>query len=161
MIKRISDKDSLKETTEVIKNANATVAKDFGLTMDNCPAHPAFITFPDLEKLFDKGLEFYAFIQNGQQAGAIAVEKSSFEKNTFYLEKVAVLPEFRKQGIGEALVKFGLNRIKELKGKRVSIAVIDNHFKLKKWYCQLGFKEFVVKEYAHLPFKVCFMEIQF
>jgi diamine N-acetyltransferase len=44
-------------------------------------------------------------------------------------------------------------------GRQVSIGIIDDHTVLKNWYLGLEFKETNTKQFAHLPFTVCFMEM--
>ena len=42
-------------------------------------------------------------------------------------------------------------------GGAVSVAIIDEHAVLKAWYRSLGFAVTGRREFAHLPFNVCFL----
>jgi N-acetylglutamate synthase-like GNAT family acetyltransferase len=95
---------------------------------------------------------------DSKAAGCIAIEKSIREEDTFYIEKVSVLPEYRHNGYGIDLMNFALDKIKIKGGKWVSIALIDSNTRLKDWYLNQGFIETGTKDFPHLPFRVCFMK---
>jgi hypothetical protein len=42
----------------------------------------------------------------------------------------------------------------------VSIGIIAEHIKLKKWYLKLGFIEASTKKFDHLPFDVTYMHYE-
>ena len=151
-----SEKD-LSAIVHVLNVSHGTVAKDFGFTKDNNPTNNAFIDEEALRNQLNKGIELYALSNNGHLIGCIAIEKSEKETGTFYIEKVSVMPEFRNQGFGVALMDFATTKIKESGGKVISIALIDSNTKLKKWYLSQGFVETGFKDFEHLPFRVCFM----
>ncbi len=90
--------------------------------------------------------------------GFIAIEQALNAPDTFYIEKLAVAPEYRHSGIGVHLMNFASNRIKELGGKRISIGLIDSNAVLKEWYKKQGYVAFETKSFAHLPFSVCLMD---
>jgi len=102
--------------------------------------------------------EFYTYIDNGKNIGFVAIEKSLTTPDTFYIEKMAVLPDCRHQGIGKLLMDFASNRIAELGGRYISVSLINSNTVLKNWYCQQGYVECSIKTFEHLPFDVCFME---
>ncbi len=77
---------------------------------------------------------------------------------TFYIEKVAVHPDYRNIGYGQKLMNFATKRIIQLGGKKVSVSLINTNTKLKEWYINQGYVEKQVKKYEHLPFNVCFMD---
>ena len=156
----INPGDDLSTVVQVLNRSHGTVAKDFNFTKDNNPTNNAFIDEPTLRAQLSNGIDLYAISIQRQTIGCIAIEKSTKETDTFYIEKVSVLPEFRNQGYGVQLMNFATLRIKELGGKSVSIALIDSNTKLKNWYDSQGFVETGIKEFEHLPFKVCFMNKQ-
>jgi ribosomal protein S18 acetylase RimI-like enzyme len=100
----------------------------------------------------------YLLRKDQKPAGFVAVEKSPKEEGTYYIEKVAVHPDRRHQGVGRELMDFAARRIRELGGKRISIALIDANTRLKDWYRDQGFVETSTKDFPRLPFRVCFME---
>ena len=156
MIKLISDKRELRQSVPGIRTSFKTVADEFHLTEENCPTNPAFIDLDGLISLMEKGAEFFGLYEEDELIGFGAVEKA--DESTFYLEKLAVLPEHRHKGHGERIVEFACNHVKDRRGKKLSIGIIDEHIVLKEWYKTLGFIETDVKRFGHLPFTVCFME---
>jgi len=157
VIRELVTTEKLFTSVQVIRDSFKTVADDFGLTKENCPTHPSFITTDQLNYLQSRGSHFFGLFEEDVQIGFIAVEKENAE--LYYIEKLAVLPECRHKGYGASLVKHSLDYIKENGWKKVSIGIINEHTILKQWYMQLGFREISVKRYPHLPFTVCFMEI--
>jgi diamine N-acetyltransferase len=84
-IREITD-DDLDESVEIIRRAFGTVAADLGLTKQNCPTHPSFITYEQLAQLRLKGLRFFGLYVNKQQIGFVAVEKAN--DSLYYMEKL-------------------------------------------------------------------------
>jgi ribosomal protein S18 acetylase RimI-like enzyme len=158
MIKKITLKDNFRVLAKLLNESFATVAGEFGLTKENSPTNNAFITPEELKSKLIKSREFFCFSENKTTFGFIAIEKSEKEVATYYIEKLAVHPQYRHKGIGKQLMDFAIERIKTVGGKRVSIGIIDSNTRLKEWYSQQGFKEIGVKTFEHLPFNVCFMD---
>jgi len=154
---RINPEKDLSEIVRVLNVSHATVAKEFGFTKDNNPSNNAFIDEPTLRTQLNKGIVLYTMSIGGILAGCIAIEKSGTETDTFYIEKVSVIPEFRNKEYGIKLMDFATAKIMEADGKIISIALIDSNSKLKNWYSKQGFIETGTKDFEHLPFRVCFM----
>lgn len=155
-IKRVASDDMLEKSLDVIRRAFLTVANEFNLTEENCPTNGAFIKIGKLREMKEKGIAMFGLSVNNEQVGFVAIEKANDE--VFYIEKLAVLPKFRHNGFGRKLMDFAFGYVKNNNGKKVSIAIINENKILKDWYADYGFTETMVKEFAHLPFKVCFME---
>ena len=158
MIQKINRQNDFIIPTKLLNEAFGTVAKEFGLTKENCPTNSAFITSDELKEQLTENREFYIYKLKEEIVGFVAIEKSLNEADTFYIEKLAVLPACRHAGIGHQLMDFVSNRIAESGSKRISIALINSNIVLKNWYNKQGFTETLVKVYEHLPFDVCFME---
>jgi len=159
VIKEITREADLKGSAKVIRSAFRTAAVEFNLTRDNCPTSPAFVTIQQLRDLRSKGVKLFGLFQNGVQAGFVAIEQAG--DAVYYLEKLAVPPEYRHRGYGRKLVEFVLEYVKKNKGEKVSLGVIDESTVLKNWYKVLGFREMGTKKFDQLPFTVCFMEKAF
>jgi len=152
--------DDLSAIVHVLQISHGTVAKEFEFTRETNPTNNAFIDASTLKIQLNKGIDLYALSVNSQLIGCIAIEKSTRVTDTFYIEKVSVVPEYRNQGYGVQLMDFALTKIKESGGKNASIALIDSNTKLKNWYRSQGFIETGTKDYEQLPFRVCFMNKQ-
>ena len=127
------------------------------LTPGNCPGHTAFTTMEKLLDLYEKAACFGLYV-DGAQAGFVAAEKIG-DGELFYLDKLAVLPGQRHKGYGAQLVQYVIEYAGRQGGKRISLGMIDSLTILKEWYKSLGFKETGTKKFEHLPFLVCFMDL--
>ena len=115
-----------KELARVIREANRTVARDLNLTKENAPTNPAFITYEALEGSMNKGLAMYGFYEDKKLVGCVGIEDPK-KDDTFYIERLAVLPLYRHNGIGRRLMDFAFEKIKSYNGKTVSIRIIDEN----------------------------------
>ena len=154
-IKDITGEPQLKRSLEVIRRSFKTVAEELNLTGENAPTHPAFIT---LDRLLDlqKKANFFGLFQDHLQVGFVAIEKAG--SDIYYLDRLAVLPEYRHLGYGKKLVDFVFEYVKRNGGGKVALGMINSQTILKEWYKSLGFRETGTREFEHLPFVVCFME---
>lgn len=156
MIKEITTQNELEQSVRVLKESFGPVAREFNLTEENCPTNTAFITLKKLKDLKTKGIRMFGMFLSGKQIGFVALEKAS--ETLYYVEKLAVVPGFRHQGNGKMLMNFVCDYVKKIKGKKISIGIINEHTVLKNWYTGYGFLETGTKQFKHLPFTVCFME---
>ena len=156
MIKEMADDNELQESVEIVRRSFITVAADLNLSVENCPAHPAFISFAKLKALRGKGARTFGLFYRNRQIGFVAIEKAS--DTLYYMEKLAVLPEYRHRGFGKRLMDFVFDYVKQQNGDTVSIGIINESSALKNWYSDYGFVETGIRRFEHLPFVVCFME---
>jgi ribosomal protein S18 acetylase RimI-like enzyme len=156
MIREVSSDNEMKESVKVTKDSFATVAVDLNLNEQNCPTHPAFISLAGLKKLRDKGARTFGLFQGSRQIGFVAIEKAS--DDLYYMEKLAVLPEYRHRGFGKRLMDFVFDYVRGENSATISIGIIDESKVLKNWYRDYGFVETGTRRFEHLPFVVCFME---
>jgi diamine N-acetyltransferase len=149
--------DKLDKSVEIIRRAFGTVAQEMGITEEATPFFPAFITSERLEEMRKRGAVFFGLFIDGQQAGFVAVEKENDGK--FYMKRLAVLPEFRHGGYGRDLVDTVIEYVRNKGSQKLHIAIVNGETVLKEWYQGMGFKEVSIQKFEHLPFRVCFMEL--
>jgi diamine N-acetyltransferase len=157
MIREIDDEKELIQSVPIIREAFGTVARELNLTETNCPTNPAFTDLEKLKAMKEKGVKLFGLFLNKSQVGFVAIEKAG--ESLFYMERLAVLPEFRHSGFGKKLMDFVFEYVKKENGAKVSIGVVNENTILKKWYQNYGFVEISLKKYNHLPFTVCIMEM--
>lgn len=131
------------------------VAERFGLTPENCPKHPSNCTEGWIKKDFERGVVYYILERNSTPIGCVALEKAG--SGLCYLERLSVLPAYRRNGFGKMLVEHIYDQAKTLKMSRISIGIISEQTELKSWYRKMGFIDGETKEFPHLPFLVTFM----
>ncbi|MCP4764043.1 MAG: GNAT family N-acetyltransferase [archaeon] len=167
MIKEIRDKKDLEKSVQIIRKSFLTVALQFNLTEKNAPSNPAYITFERLEQMKNENIKLFGLfhyeenekkreIEEKKQIGFLAIEKA--DDSLYYLEKVAVLPEFRHRGYGKKILDFASDYVKKENGLKISVGMINENIILKNWYIKHSFVESSVKKFEHLPFTVCFLE---
>lgn len=156
-IEFVDPKTDLSEVVQVLNLSHGTVAKKFGFTKESNPSNNAFITDTELRKQLVSGINLYVINTDNRIVGCIAIEESKSKAGTYYIEKVSVLPEYRKNGFGIKLMDFACSEIKNRGGTEIGIALIDEYTELKNWYLKQKFKITGTKKFEHLPFCVCFM----
>jgi diamine N-acetyltransferase len=134
-----------------------TVATEFGLTIENAPSNPAFMTPATLSEYLAKGILLYALLVNEQMVGCVAVESSKSTAGSFYIERLAVAPKYRHHSYGGKLLAFALDVIGRMGGKTASLGIMNQNTVLKSWYLQKGFVDKELRSFPYLPFEVCFM----
>ncbi len=147
----------LRTAGQVIRRSHETVAFQFGLTPENCPAHPAFISFEKLRSLRNERTRQYLVFSGESAAGFVAIERSANDPHVFYIEKVSVLPGFRHNRLGRQIMQFSEEQIVLLGGTKISLGIIDEHTQLKSWYISLGYSEGDTRSFPHLPFTVRYL----
>lgn len=160
MIEKLTPHTDITILADLLNKSFRTIADEFGLTKDNCPSNNSFIDEASLKNQIDRGMDIYILFADKVAIGCVAIERSSQNPETFYIEKLAVLPEFRHHGYGQQLMNFASSEIKRSGGRTISVSLIDSNTKLKEWYSALGYTETCCKDYDHLPFRVCFMSKQ-
>ena len=139
----------------IIRRAFREVAERFGLTPENCPTHPSNCTADWIKAAFRKGIRYFILEAGGVPCGCIALEVVG--ARLCHLERLAVLPEFRRWGFGKALVNHALDMARQIGVGEVSLGMIADHAELRAWYEKLGFTAKRRARFDHLPFEVLFL----
>lgn len=139
----------------LIRKSHRDVARIFAITEENNPRHPSFCAADWVEADFRRGEEYFLCKMAGTGAGCVAFELA--DQEIAYLNRLSVLPAYRHQGIGAALVRHILAYARSKQVQTVSIGIIANHEILKSWYADLGFVEKDTRRFPHLPFDVTYM----
>jgi GNAT superfamily N-acetyltransferase len=156
MIREIKNTSEFEHSVDIIRKSFATVAKEFGITKQNCPTNPAFILREHLEELQEKGGRFFGLFDSDEQVGFMAVERE--EDAVFCVRRLAVLPKHRHKGFGRKLMEFACDYARGERAEKVTVRIMDNNLQLKDWYRNLGFVETGTKHFKQLPFDVCYLE---
>jgi N-acetylglutamate synthase-like GNAT family acetyltransferase len=136
----------------IVRTSHQDVAQRFHLTAENCPKHPSHCTAAWIEADMDRGVTYSLLLDANGPIGCVAVEHANAVM--CYIERLSVLPDYRKQGCGEALVMHAMDAARALNVKAVGIGIIAEFTELKVWYEKLGFVPGETREFSHLPFRV-------
>ena len=146
----------LREYAEVIRKSFATVATDYGLTMENCPGHWNFVSDEVLAGKFKEGYYPFGYFIDGKIIGFVSL--SNLGDGVCEMNTVSILPEFRHQGYGKLLLDFCKSKVEELGGHTIKISLADTDNVLKTWYASNGFIHTGTMTFEYLPLPVGYME---
>jgi len=140
----------------IIREGFQDVADRFALTARNCPKHPSNCTPEWISEDFERGVRYYLLEAGHAPAGCVGLEFR--DERMAFVERLAVLPPWRRQGLATALLRHVLGEARESGARKVSVGIIAAHGELAAWYRGMGFAEVGTKEFPHLPFRVAFLE---
>ncbi|WP_075184544.1 GNAT family N-acetyltransferase [Teredinibacter haidensis] len=141
---------------DIVSGSNKDVADKFGITIGNNPKHPSFYNRDWVVSDFKRGEKYFLRKYEGAYVGCVAFEQPS--KGVGYLNRLSVLPKYRRKGFGTSLVNAVFDYGASKGVCEISIGIIAHHVNLKNWYKDLGFVENGEKQFTHLPFDVLFMK---
>jgi ribosomal protein S18 acetylase RimI-like enzyme len=155
-IREIKERQDLDASVDVIRESFMTVAREFGLTRENCPTNPAFIMRKHLDELRENGAALFGLFDGDRQVGFLAIQEE--EPAVFCARRLAIVPEHRHGGLGKELMEFACEYARANDGEKVVVRIMDNNVRLKEWYERLGYAQTGTRHFEHLPFDVCSME---
>ena len=148
--------ERLPEYADVVRRSFATVAKDFGWTVETAPTFTAFISNERLQsKVTDGYLPFGLFVDD-KVFGFVSL--TDIGDGVHELNHLAVLSEWRHFGYGKKLLDICKSKVRELGGNKISIGIVEGNTVLKDWYASNGFIHIGTKKFEHQPFTAGFME---
>lgn len=157
MIKRVEEQD-IADCVRVIRESFATVANEFGFTVENAPRFTAFATTEERIRwqLLEEQRPIYAFYDNDKMVGYYSLFLQ--ENKQCELNNLCVLPAYRHQGIGEKLLQHAFKAVQELDCNKVNIGIVEENQVLRKWYESMGFVHTGTQKFDCFPFTCGYME---
>lgn len=158
-IQRVKRKE-LPECVDVIKKSFQTVADEFGFTMETAPRFTAFSTTVERlqYQLEEEQRSMYAFYEGDKLCGYYSLLKQ--ENKECELNNLAVLPEYRHQGIGEVLFIHAVESAKDMGCTNMNIGIVEENTVLRKWYEKNGAEHIGTKKFDFFPFTCGYMKKQ-
>ena len=139
----------------IIRESNRDVADRFGLDADKCPKHTSFCTADWVRADLARGERYFILDDGSHPVGCVAYETPSAE--VAYLNRLSVLPAWRRRGHGKRLVEHVIALARAASIPSISIGVIGEYDELQRWYRALGVTDGETKRFPHLPFSVRYM----
>lgn len=149
---REATESDISNLVELIRKSFANVAQQLELNEKDHPRCTSFYTKDRMADDFTNGIRYYILMHNNKLVGCVAMEIPN--KDFCCLIRLAVMPEYRKQGLGEKLVGHILNLARQTGLKQVKIGIVANADRLIKWYKNFGFVQIKTQRLDHLPFLV-------
>ena len=158
-IRELCSEEDLESCVRILRASFGPVAEEFGFNEQTAPTNAAFTTLDNLARHRHAGLALYGMFVDSTLTGCVGIKKSKADDATYYIERLAVLPESQHLGHGTRLLQFAQETIRRSGGRRASVGVMDNNSRLKSWYLSRGFSQHDRRTIPSLPFKVCFMSL--
>ena len=144
----------------ILNMAFLSFANEFYFTKENAPNHLAYIGSEGVEVWLNIGLKMYGYKIDDKIIGCAGYSYKNDQ--TYLIERVATLPEYRNLGVGKKLMRFIENRVKNIGGEIVEIHVTDKNTVLREWYRKQGYVEIrnekvTIPGIEIVPFQACVM----
>lgn len=151
MIREVKRED-IPACVDLIKKSFMTVANELGFTVVNAPRFTAFATTSDrlYWQMDNENRQMYVFEKNGILCGYYSLLMQSNEECE--LNNLAVLPEYRHNGIGKKMLNHAFDTARNAGYKIVNIAIVEENTLLRKWYEHNGAIHVGIKKYEFFPF---------
>ena len=157
MIRQIEKKD-IPECISVIRESFMTVARQFDITPENAPAFTAYAT--DEAKILhwmdNQHRPMYGYFIDGKLAGYYNLYLPG--DNECELGSLCVLPDYRHDGIGDALLNDSIERAKSLGCTKMNLSIVEENTVLRAWYEAHGFTHIGTKKFDFFPFTCGYLE---
>ena len=148
------------ECLEVLHSAFATEVADHGITRENTPSNPAFWDLDFLTRLVAKPTQLFAIESGGRLVGCAFLGTSRRRSDAAILRHLAVVPDARHRGHGEALVGEAARRGRASGAAVLRIGIVAANVRLSDWYHRLGFVTVETVRYPGLVFTVDHLELE-
>ena len=125
------------DITLLLRHAFLPLARDMGLTEENCPQYVAFMTRERLLAQLDHPGAYCLGIREGRQwVGFVAVAPY---RDTYEITRLAVAPEYRHKGYGSALMDAACQIARRMGLTQIGLGIVNENAVLKAWYQKQGF----------------------
>jgi GNAT superfamily N-acetyltransferase len=153
-------KEEIAESAEIIRQSFKTIADEYGITEENTPTHGTFLKDEKLLDDFRGGVKMFGLFEwEEKQVGFVAVDKR--DSGHYYLEKLAVLPDYRHRRGGKELLKHAEEFVKSVGGNTISVGIIYENKTLLTWCENYGYVKVETKNFPNFPFTICLMKKEF
>ena len=151
MIREVK-REEISECVNLIRKAFSTVAEEFGFTEENAPGFTAFATTNErlMWQMDSEHRPMYVYEENGVIQGYYSLLLQ--ENNECELNNLAVLPEYRHNGIGKKMMEHAFSAAKELGCNAMNIGIVEENVKLRKWYEGFGAVHLGTHKFDFFPF---------
>ena len=150
-------KQDIPESVDVIRTSFLTVGKEFDITPENAPMYTAYST--DEAKIIfwmdEQHRPMYGYFADGKLVGYYNLAFVS--EVECELGSLCVLPEYRHDGVGEALLNDSIARAKKLGYTIMNLSIVEENTVLRKWYEKHGFTHVGTKKFDFFPFTCGYM----
>ena len=141
-----ASQDQASQLALLIRQAYADIARRFNLSVHNAPTHPSLCTQDWIRSDRRAGVRYFLAARGRLQIGCVAVKPAT--PGCHYLMRLAVLPLFRRQGVGRRLIDHACDEARRAGASEVSAGIIAPQSELTAWYRRLGFQRETLCQFA-------------
>ena len=157
---RAMEREEIPQCVGVIRAAFATVADEFGFTEENAPRFTAFATNEERLRwhLDQERRPMFVCCQDGKIVGYYSL--ALLKDGNAELNNLAVIPEYRHRGIGDALLKHSFEEAKKRNCPVMKIGIVEENKVLRRWYERYGFVHTGTEKFDFFPFTCGYLELE-
>ena len=155
---RKAERGDLAACAALIRNSFMTVAEEFGITAENAPRFTAFSVTPErLERQMDEGRPMFVCEEDGVLCGYCSLWVGP--NGECELNNLAVLPAFRRRGIGGRLLARAVSAAGDAGCAVMNLGIVEENRTLRQWYERRGAVHCGTKKFDFFPFTCGYMKI--
>jgi len=148
------------EVVAVLRAGFESVREQFGITAENNPHYPVYWEVGDVARAVARPAQLLGVEVDAALVGCAFAGPSRRRERCWELRHLAVIPEFRHRGIGEALIRAAVECAAADGADVLRIGIVAENLRLSQWYARLGFRVVSRGEsYPPLPFTVDRLEL--
>lgn len=155
---RAIEQSNLAECVQIIRTSFATVAEEFHITEENAPRYTAFATDENRLNWHLNGEHrpMFGYFKEDKLVGYFSL--LWLNNGECELNNLAVLPEYRHEGIGAKLLMHAFETAKKQGCTKVKIGIVEENKVLRRWYETFGFVHTGTQKFEFFPFTCGYME---
>ncbi len=142
----------------MVRRAFRPQAAILGVNKVDHPYYAAFQTAARVRQRMAEGGQVVIAWRGEEPVGTLTYMRGRHHPDDGWIERVAVLPEYRRRKYGEALMAHAEKRLRKLGAKKLRLAIVKQFDHLRRFYERQGYRATETKRYPGMPFEVEFME---
>ena len=157
MIREVKRED-IPTCVDLIRSSFMSVADKYGITKENAPRFTAFAVSDDILywQMDKEHRPMFVAEEDGIICGYYSLTIQ--ENGECELNNLAVLPQYRHQGIGQQLLEHSYSYAKSTGCHVMNIGIVEENTILRKWYEQNGAIHIGTKKFDFFPFTCGFLK---
>ena len=157
MIREVKRED-IPTCVDLIRSSFMSVADKYGITKENAPRFTAFAVSDDILywQMDKEHRPMFVAEEDGIICGYYSLTIQ--ENGECELNNLAVLPQYRHQGIGQQLLEHSYSYAKSTGCHVMNIGIVEENTILRKWYEQNGAIRIGTKKFDFFPFTCGFLK---
>lgn len=129
-----------------------------GLNRVDHPYYAAFQTADKVRQRMAEGGQVLIAWLGDRPVGTVTYRRGREHPDDGWIERLAVLPEYRGRRFGEALMAEAEKRLRKRGARFLRLAIVKQFDGLQRFYERQGYRAAETRTYPHVPFAVLLMQ---